>query len=46
VQGDSRFVRAEERKDVAMIEMIAVFFGLFSASIFLAHAFDGFRSRA
>jgi hypothetical protein len=28
-----------------MIKMITVFFGLFSASIFLAHAFDDFRSR-
>jgi hypothetical protein len=46
VQGDSRFSRAEARKDVAMIEMITVFFGLFSAGIFLAHAFDGYRSRA
>ena len=26
-----------------MIELIAVFFGLFSAGIFLAHAFDGYR---
>jgi hypothetical protein len=26
-----------------MIEMITVFFGLFSAGIFLAHAFDGYR---
>jgi hypothetical protein len=43
VQGDSRFVRAEARKDVAMIEIITVFFGLFSAGIFLAHAFDGYR---
>jgi hypothetical protein len=29
-----------------MTETIAVFFGLFSAGIFIAHAFDGYRSRA
>jgi hypothetical protein len=44
--GRNRFVRADARKDVVMIEMITVFFGLFSAGIFLAHAFDGYRSRA
>ena len=44
--GRNRFVRADVRKDVVMIEMITVFFGLFSAGIFLAHAFDGYRSRA
>ena len=29
-----------------MIETITVFFGLFNAGIFLAYAFDGYRSRA
>jgi hypothetical protein len=28
-----------------MIETVTAFFGLISASIFLAHAFDGYRSR-
>jgi hypothetical protein len=46
VQSDSRFVRTGMQRDLAMIELIAVFFGLFSAGIFLAHAFDGYRSRA
>lgn len=30
----------------AMIETVTAFFGLISASIFLAHAFDGYRSRS
>jgi len=34
-----------ERK-FAMIETVTAFLGLMSAGIFLAHAFDGFRSRA
>jgi hypothetical protein len=29
-----------------MIEMVSVVMGLVSAGIFLAHAFEGFRSRA
>jgi hypothetical protein len=33
-------------KDIAMIEIVTAFLGLISAAIFLAHAFDGFRSRA
>jgi hypothetical protein len=28
-----------------MIETVTAFFGLISAGIFLAHAFDGYRSR-
>lgn len=28
-----------------MIETVTAFLGLFSAGIFLAHAFEGFRSR-
>jgi hypothetical protein len=46
VQSDSRFVLIGVQRDLAMIEVIAVFFDLFSAGIFLAHAFDGYRSRA
>jgi hypothetical protein len=30
----------------AMMETLTAIFGLVSAGIFLAHAFDGFRSRA
>jgi len=29
-----------------MMETVTAIFGLVSAGIFLAHAFDGFRSRA
>jgi hypothetical protein len=29
-----------------MIETVTAFLGVISAGIFLAHAFDGFRSRA
>jgi hypothetical protein len=29
-----------------MIETVTAFLGLFSAGIFLAHAFEGYRSRA
>jgi hypothetical protein len=42
----SRFVQAGLPRGVAMIDTITVLFGLFSAGIFLAHAFDGYRSRA
>jgi hypothetical protein len=28
-----------------MIEMVTGFFGILSASIFLAHAYEGYRSR-
>jgi hypothetical protein len=31
---------------LAMIETVTAFLGVISAGIFLAHAFDGFRSRA
>jgi hypothetical protein len=41
-----RFVQAGLPRGVAMIDTITVLFGLFSAGIFLAHAFDGYRSRA
>ncbi|CAN5520617.1 hypothetical protein BH11PSE4_BH11PSE4_11190 [soil metagenome] len=29
-----------------MIETVSAFFGVISAGIFLAHAFEGYRSRA
>jgi hypothetical protein len=32
-------------RTVAMIEMVTGFFGFISASIFLAHAYEGYRSR-
>jgi hypothetical protein len=33
------------KRTTAMIETVTAFFGLLSASIFLAHAFEGYRSR-
>jgi hypothetical protein len=39
------FLSAKGLRTVAMIEMVTAFFGLLSASIFLAHAFEGYRSR-
>jgi hypothetical protein len=38
-------VREGALRTVAMIEMVTGFFGFISASIFLAHAFEGYRSR-
>jgi hypothetical protein len=32
-------------RTIAMIEMVTVFFGFISASIFIAHAYEGYRSR-
>jgi hypothetical protein len=32
--------------EFAMIETVTAFLGLISVAIFLAHAFDGLRSRA
>jgi hypothetical protein len=32
-------------RTLAMIETVTALFGLISAGIFLAHAFDGYRSR-
>jgi hypothetical protein len=46
VQRRSRWVRAGPQWTVAMIETITAVMGLVSAGIFLAHAFEGFRSRA
>ena len=34
------------RRKLAMIETVTVFFALTSAGIFIAHAYDGYRSRA
>jgi hypothetical protein len=38
-------VRQGALRTVAMIEMVTGFFGFISASIFLAHALEGYRSR-
>jgi hypothetical protein len=46
VQRGSRSVAAGRAVEFAMIETVTAFLGVISASIFLAHAFDGFRSRA
>jgi hypothetical protein len=32
-------------RTIAMIETVTAFFGFISASIFLAHAYEGYRSR-
>jgi hypothetical protein len=39
------FLSAKGLRTVAMIEMVTAFFGFISASIFLAHAYEGYRSR-
>jgi hypothetical protein len=46
VQRGSRSVRDGAQRKLAMIETVTAVLGLMSAGIFLAHAFDGFRSRA
>jgi hypothetical protein len=38
-------VPAKGLRTGAMIEMVTAFFGFVSASIFLAHAYEGYRSR-
>jgi hypothetical protein len=45
VQHGGRFVRAGAQWTFAMNEVITAILGLISVGIFLAHAFDGFRSR-
>jgi hypothetical protein len=40
------FCPAGAQRTFAMIETITAVLGLVSAGIFLAHAFEGFRSRA
>jgi hypothetical protein len=45
VQEGGRLVWAGAKWTLAMNEAIAAVLGLISVGIFLAHAFDGFRSR-
>jgi hypothetical protein len=46
VQRGSRSVGAKTYEDFAMIGTVTAVLGLVSAGIFLAHAFEGIRSRA
>jgi hypothetical protein len=46
VQDGGRFVRAGAHWTPAMNEAITAILGLISVGIFLAHAVEGFRSRA
>jgi hypothetical protein len=46
VQDRGRFVRAGAKWTLAMNEVITAVLGLISIGIFLAHAVEGFRSRA
>ena len=46
VQGCSRLVVRGVGRKIAMVETVTAVLGLVSAGIFLAHAFDGYRSRA
>jgi hypothetical protein len=46
VQARGRFVRAGTKWTLAMNEAITAVLGLISIGIFLAHAVEGFRSRA
>jgi hypothetical protein len=46
VQRGGRSVSAGAQKDFAMFDTVTAFLGLVSVGIFLAHAFEGFRSRA
>lgn len=45
VRGRVALCSCRGAKDFAMIETVTACLGLFSAGIFLAHAFEGFRSR-
>jgi hypothetical protein len=45
VRGGMSFSPAGAQWILAMIETVTAFLGLISVGIFLAHAFDGFRSR-
>jgi len=45
-RGSMSFSPGRGVKDIAMIETVTALLGLISAGIFLAHAFEGFRSRA
>jgi hypothetical protein len=45
VQGRRRFLSRSSVKDLAMFETMTAVMGLVGAAIFLAHAFEGIRSR-
>ena len=45
VQGRRRFLSRSSVKDVAMFATMTAVMGLVGAAIFLAHAFEGLRSR-
>jgi hypothetical protein len=46
VRGGASFCPRGAQRIFAMVETVTAILGLFSAGIFLAHAFDGFRTRA
>jgi hypothetical protein len=46
VRGAASFSPRGAQRIFAMIETVTAVLGLFSAGIFLAHAFEGFRTRA
>jgi hypothetical protein len=46
VRGGASFSHPGAQRIFAMIETVTAVLGLFSAGIFLAHAFEGFRTRA
>jgi len=46
VQGARRLVVPGRKRNFAMFEAVTAFMGLVSAGVFLAHAFEGVRSRA
>jgi hypothetical protein len=45
VQGRRRFLSRRAQRTLAMFETMTAVMGLVGAAIFLAHAFDGIRSR-
>jgi hypothetical protein len=46
VQGRPRFLACRAEWNETMIETVSALMGLVSAGIFLAHAFEGYRTRA
>ena len=46
VQGARRLVVPGRKRNFAMFEAVTAFMGLVSTGVFLAHAFEGVRSRA
>jgi hypothetical protein len=46
VRGSMSFCPGRGARIFAMIETVTALLGLVSAGIFLAHAFEGYRSRA